>query len=154
LTGIRAVKSNAPICTQSLETRRQLRASRPNEIWHIDTTLIRLLDGSRACLHAVIDNFSRRILAWKVTATFDAGATAEILLSGAKGVDHGTPTVLVSRFPHSAFHGQTPDEMYFKNGDAIPEELEAARQEARQARAEANRKQNCENCGLVPASPN
>ena len=44
-----------------------IRASHPNEIWHIDTTLIRLLDGSRAYLHAVIDNFSRRILAWKVT---------------------------------------------------------------------------------------
>ncbi len=43
----------------------------------------------------VIDNFSRRILAWKVTPSFDAGATAEILLTAAKGVDHGTPTVLV-----------------------------------------------------------
>lgn len=40
-----------------------IRASCPNEIWHIDTTVIRLLDGSRAYLHAVIDNFSRRILA-------------------------------------------------------------------------------------------
>ena len=34
----------------------------PNEIWHVDTTLIRLLDGSHAYLHVVIDNFSRRIL--------------------------------------------------------------------------------------------
>jgi putative transposase len=41
-----------------------IRASHPNEIWYIDTTLIRLLDGTRAYLHAVIDNFSRRILAW------------------------------------------------------------------------------------------
>ena len=48
-----------------------IRASRPNEIWHVDTTLIRLLDGSRGYLHAVIDNFSRRILAWKVCAKFD-----------------------------------------------------------------------------------
>ena len=40
-----------------------IRASHPNEIWHIDTTLIRLVDGSRAYLHAVIDKFSRRILA-------------------------------------------------------------------------------------------
>ena len=55
-----------------------IRASRPNEIWHIDTTLIRLLDGSRADLHAVIDNFSRRILGWKVTSTFDPAATVEI----------------------------------------------------------------------------
>ncbi|MEO2015041.1 MAG: hypothetical protein ABGZ53_11795, partial [Fuerstiella sp.] len=36
-----------------------IRATRPNEFWHVDTTLIRLLDGSKAYLHAVIDNFSR-----------------------------------------------------------------------------------------------
>src|SRR4051812_47665000 len=41
-----------------------IRAARANEIWHIDTTVIRLLDGSRVYLRAVIDNFSRRILAW------------------------------------------------------------------------------------------
>ena len=39
-------------------------------MWHIDTTVIRLLDGTRAYLHAVIDNFSRRILAWRVAETF------------------------------------------------------------------------------------
>jgi transposase InsO family protein len=33
---------------------------------HIDTTVVRLLDGTRAYLHAVMDNFSRRILAWRV----------------------------------------------------------------------------------------
>ncbi len=202
-----------------------IRASCPNEIWHIDTTLIRLLDGSRAYLHAVLDNFSRRVLAWKVTGTFDPAATAEILLAASKGVDHGVPTVLTdggvenfngavdelihsgllhrvlagteitysnsmieswwrvlkhqwlflntldtvkavenlvafyvqehnSRLPHSAFRGQTPDEMYFKTGDRIPEELEAARQKARQARAEANRKQDCEACELPAASLN
>jgi hypothetical protein len=36
-----------------------LRTTRPDEIWHIDTTVFRLLDGTRAYLHAVIDNFSR-----------------------------------------------------------------------------------------------
>ena len=202
-----------------------IRASCPNEIWHIDTTLIRLLDGSRAYLHAVLDNFSRRVLAWKVTGTFDPAATAEILLAASKGVDHGLPTVLTdggvenfngavdelihsgllhrvlagteitysnsmieswwrvlkhqwlylntldtvravenlvafyvqehnSRLPHSAFRGQTPDEMYFKTGDGIPAELEAARQEARQTRAEANRKQDCESCELLATSLN
>ncbi len=52
--------------------------------------MIRLLDGSRAYLHAVIDDFSRRILGWKVTPTFDPAATAEILLAAAKGLEHGT----------------------------------------------------------------
>jgi transposase InsO family protein len=47
-----------------------LRTTRANEMWHIDTTVIRLLDGTRAYLHAVIDNFSRWILAWRVADTF------------------------------------------------------------------------------------
>ena len=202
-----------------------IRASRPNQIWHIDTTLIRLLDGSRAYLHAVIDNFSRRILGWKATPSFDPAATAEILLTASKGVDHSVPTVLVdggtenfngavdelirsgllhrvlarteitysnslieswwrvlkhqwlylntldtvsaveklvrfyvhehnTRLPHSAFQGQTPDEMYFQNGDHIPQQLEAARQQARQARAEANRNRDCGACELQAASRN
>ena len=202
-----------------------IRASRPNEIWHVDTTLIRLLDGSRAYLHAVIDNFSRRILAWKVAGTFDPAITAELLLTASKHAVDGKPKLLAdggvenfnkavdelveggllkrvlahtditfsnsmieswwrvvkhqwlylntldtvraienlvafyvkehnSRLPHSAFRGQTPDEVYFKTGDSIPEKLEAARQEARQARAEANRKQDCESCQLLPASLN
>jgi len=47
-----------------------LRTTRADEVWHIDTTVIRLLDGTRAYLHAVIDNYSRRILAWRVADTF------------------------------------------------------------------------------------
>jgi len=47
-----------------------LRTTRADEMWHIDTTVIRLLDGTRAYLQAVIDNFSRRILAWRVAETF------------------------------------------------------------------------------------
>jgi transposase InsO family protein len=39
------------------------------------------MDGSRAYLHAVIDNFSRRILSWKVAPTFDPATTVEILLT-------------------------------------------------------------------------
>jgi putative transposase len=40
-----------------------IRADAPNELWHIDVTIIKLIDGTKAYLHAVIDNFSRRILA-------------------------------------------------------------------------------------------
>ena len=54
-----------------------------------------------------------------------------------------------ARLPHSAFRGQTPDEMYFGTGDKIPAELEVARQLARQARAEANRKRTCSACEPV-----
>jgi hypothetical protein len=34
-----------------------LRTTEPDEMRHIDTSVIRLLDGTRAYLHAVIDNF-------------------------------------------------------------------------------------------------
>lgn len=71
-----------------------IRASCPNEIWHIDTTTIRLLDGSRTYLHAVIDNFSRRILAWKVSGTFETSTTAELLIRASGNLTDETPTLL------------------------------------------------------------
>ncbi|MCP4677232.1 MAG: hypothetical protein GY854_17295 [Deltaproteobacteria bacterium] len=45
-----------------------------------------------------------------------------------------------------AFHGQTPDEMYFQTGDDIPAQLASARMIARQARMAENRRMNCESC--------
>jgi putative transposase len=202
-----------------------IRACRPDEIWHIDTTLIRLLDGNRAYLHAVIDNFSRRILAWKVSSTFDPGVTAVLLHKAVSGLSGEKPTVLVdagvencnsavdqlidsgllkrilamteisfsnslieswwralkhqwlylntldtvatieklvgfyvtehnTRLPHSAFRGQTPEEMYFGTGQQVPEELEAARQAARRMRLETNRKMSCPQCGPLTVLAN
>jgi transposase InsO family protein len=194
-----------------------IRATKSNEIWHIDTSVVRLLDGTKAYLHAVIDNYSRRILSWKVSPTFNPVATAEILLAASKGtvdckpmlladggveningavnelVDSGllnrvlvqteitfsnsmieswwrvlkhqwlflntldsvkTVETLVgfyvqehnSCLPHSAFRGQTPDEMYFGRGGDIPNKLEASRKKARKERIETNRKRTCRAC--------
>jgi hypothetical protein len=39
-----------------------IRACAPGELLHLDVTIIRLLDGTKAYLRAVIDNYSRRIL--------------------------------------------------------------------------------------------
>ena len=62
-----------------------LRTTRADEMWHIDTTVIRLLDGTRAYLHAVIDNFSRRILAWRVANTFAPINSVAVLLDASRG---------------------------------------------------------------------
>ena len=194
-----------------------IRATAVNEIWHVDTTLIRLIDGSRAYLHAVIDNFSRRILAWNVAGTFEPAITAALLRAAATPTTSGTPTVLVdggvenfnsavdevvasgilkrvlaqteitfsnsmieswwrvlkhqwlylntldsvstvttlvafyvnqhnTHMPHSAFQGQTPDEMYFGTGSAIPKQLHESRVAARESRMKANRAQTCRTC--------
>ncbi len=50
------------------------------------------------------------------------------------------------RLPHTAFRGQTPDEMYFGTGMCIPEELDAARKIARQSRMDVNRATSCTMC--------
>ena len=51
-----------------------------------------------------------------------------------------------THLPHSAFRGETPDEMYFGTGRKIPQNLEAARMAARKSRKEANRAQTCRTC--------
>jgi putative transposase len=188
-------------------------------MWHIDTTVVRLLDGTRAYVHAVIDNFSRRILAWRVADTFAPVNTVAVLVEAGRSAmpSETTPVVLADAgvenvnaqvdelitagvlrrvlaftelkfsnsmieawwralkhqwlflhsldsvttirrlvqfyvqeynrvLPHSAFRGQTPDEMYFGTGDAIPSDLAVRAVAARRARAKANRSAACGTC--------
>jgi len=202
-----------------------LRTTRANEMWHIDTTVIRLLDGSRAYLHAVTDNFSRRILAWRVADTFAPVNSVTVLLEASRaaapsdtapvvladaGVEnvnaqvdelihtgvlrrllaitelkfsnsmieawwrslkhqwlflHSLDSVTTIRrlvafyvdehnrvLPHSAFRGQTPDEMYFGTGDGVPADLTSRAAAARRTRGEANRSAACETCPSVAAA--
>jgi hypothetical protein len=56
-----------------------------------------------------------------------------------------------TQVPHSAFRGQTPDEMYFGTGERVPAELAAAKSAALDARLNANRLLSCENCTRPPA---
>src|ERR1017187_8930520 len=60
-----------------------LRTHAPNEAWHIDVTIIKLLDGTKAYVHAVIDNFSRRILAWTCAGRLDPMNTHDVLTRAA-----------------------------------------------------------------------
>lgn len=194
-----------------------IRAAAANEVWHVDTTLIRLLGGGRAYLHTVIDNYSRRILAWGVGGSFEPAIPARLLRHAAESSTASTTTVLVDggvenyngavdevvascdlkrilaqteidfsnslieswwrslkhqwlflhsldsvatverlvafyvdqhnkHLPHSAFQGQTPDEMYYGTGMEIPQQLEASRRVARESRLKSNRAQTCSSC--------
>jgi transposase InsO family protein len=194
-----------------------LRATAPNEAWHIDATIIKLLDGTKAYLHAVIDNYSRKILAWTVAETLNPMNTCYVLQHAAaclsapatkvymdsgvenlnKDVDkllevgtlervvaqidvtfsnslieswwrslkHGwlymnhldnviTLRKLIDfyvaehnqRMPHSAFEGQTPDEMYLGRGATIPDELALKQRKAQTLRVERNRSIACSDC--------
>jgi hypothetical protein len=54
--------------------------------------------------------------------------------------------------PHSAFRGQTPDEMYFGTGDTVPADLTSSAAAARRARVAANRSASCETCPSLNAA--
>ena len=71
-----------------------LRATRPNEYWQIDATVIRLTTGIRIYL-PVIDNFSRRILAWRVSDALSSATTRELLIEASKGLPDESANVLV-----------------------------------------------------------
>ncbi|MCP4901052.1 MAG: transposase family protein [bacterium] len=196
-----------------------IRAKAPGELLHLDVTIIKLLDGTRAYLHAVIDNYSRRILSWTLEDRLGSGGTCQILReaavqliqrsgettvvadSGSENVNGEVddvlgdeeltrvlaqvemtfPNSLIEAFwrslkhswiylhtldnftalgrliefyvtahneviPHAAFDGQTPDEMYFGTGGAVPAELATARETAREERMKANRSAGCGVC--------
>ena len=63
-----------------------IRASAPNEWWHVDVTIIRLVDRTRTYLHAVVDNYSRRVLAWTLQPKLCAESTRMILAEATKAL--------------------------------------------------------------------
>jgi len=54
--------------------------------------------------------------------------------------------------PHSAFRGQTPDEMYLGTREAVPGDLTSRAATARLARLEANRSTSCTTCPSLSAA--
>jgi putative transposase len=97
VAGTSAVPSVVPESLPCLAAAKvRLRTTRANEVLRIDSTVIRLLDGTRAYLHTVIDNFSRRILAWRVTGTFAPANSLAVLVEASHGAtpSETTPVVL------------------------------------------------------------
>ena len=183
----------------------------------------RAVRESKVYLHAIIDNFSRRVLAWRANDTFIPAVTAELLVEADREIEDATPQLLVDggvenynsavdqlvdsgllkrilaqteirysnslieswwrvikhqwlflntlgavasvrklvafyveqhncHLPHSAFKGQTPDEMHLGTGDDVPKQLEAAKLAARNLRLKTNREINCRVCVQATAA--
>jgi hypothetical protein len=58
-----------------------------------------------------------------------------------------------TQMPHSAFAGQTPDEMDLGTAVDLPAQLAAARSKARAERLAANRAMTCDQCSAQQAGP-
>ncbi len=84
-----------------------VRAKAPDEIWHIDTSAVRLVDGRKVWLHAVIDNFSRRILAWRVAERFEiANAVAVLKKAVGNAVSGDDPPTVMADGGVENFNGE------------------------------------------------
>ena len=64
-----------------------IRSDKPDGLWHVDTSVLRLLDGRKVYLRAIIDNFSRKVLSWWVGEEFEVGANAGLLAKAADAKD-------------------------------------------------------------------
>lgn len=62
---------------------------RPNQVWSTDITYVRLARGF-AYLVAVIDWYSRKVLAWRLSNTMDTGFCLECLEAA---LQHGRPVI-------------------------------------------------------------
>jgi len=83
---------------------RKLVVTRPNQVWATDITYVPMARGF-VYLVAIVDWFSRRVLAWRVSISLDAGFCIEAL-EEALG-RHGKPTIFNSdqgsQFTSTAF---------------------------------------------------
>jgi putative transposase len=76
---------------------------------------------------------------WLFLNTLDTLATVRALIGFYVEQHNGI-------IPHSAFDGQTPDEMFFGTGSGIPEKVKTAATAARKDRIETNRAIHCGTC--------
>jgi len=56
-----------------------LRARHPNEIWHLDISYFVLPNKTKLFIQAIIDNYSRYVIAWQVLDSYDGSKTGELL---------------------------------------------------------------------------
>jgi len=85
---------------------RGVAVTRPNQVWSTDITYIRLAKGF-AYLVAIIDWYSRKVLAWRISNSMDAAFCVDCLEDALR--HHGKPEVFNSdqgsQFTSSAFTG-------------------------------------------------
>ena len=139
-----------------------VRASTPGEIWHLDLSILRRQDGTRAFVQAVIDNFSRYVLAWKVSRDYGGLRTKELILKAIakahslipltsfEGVESGADyyfTQSNTHIPMAVLKGATPEEVVTgKWTDQVIAGMQMLVKSARTARIEFNRSMRCTPC--------
>lgn len=93
-----------------------IRATYPNELWHIDVTQVKLKGGKKAYVQVVVDNYSRYVLAWKVTDNIGALSTIKTLREAhKKTAEFGIETGVVMDGGGENIGAKVEDYIYSKN---------------------------------------
>jgi len=76
LLGIRKTKGKGK---KKKRKKKGIRASIPNQIWHTDITVVKTLDGKRHYVYILMDNFSRKILAYDIQERVMGRITSKLI---------------------------------------------------------------------------
>ena len=80
--------------TRKIRKRGSLATSRPNEAWHMDTTVIVTQNHEKAYLQILMDNYSRKILSWKVSASVSGLISTELLRTAFAALGNHPPELI------------------------------------------------------------
>jgi transposase InsO family protein len=72
-----------------------IRALDPNQIWHVDVSVFRIVNGAKVYIQAIIDNASRYVLAWEVTHTYGGANTRALIERTLEGANRRYAKVVV-----------------------------------------------------------
>lgn len=87
---------------------RDLKITRPNQVWAADITYIPMARGF-LYLVSIIDWYSRYVIAWRLSNTLDADFCVAAL---EEALSKGTPEIFNTNRPHQSLGYRTPAEVY------------------------------------------
>lgn len=73
-----------------------IRAEKPNQIWHADITVIKTRDHVKHFIYLVVDNFSRKILSWKIIDTVKTIYRSETIQQALEAINSASKIVLIT----------------------------------------------------------
>ncbi len=77
-----------------LKNRQGIRALKPNQIWHLDLSIIKTITGQRIYIQAIIDNFSRIILAHHVSTRYGGKSTTGLIKQAFENSQNANPQII------------------------------------------------------------
>ena len=73
-----------------------VRSTTPNQLWHADVTCCQTIDGFKHAVHFLIDNYSRKLLAWRIASSAQAKVTKANLIEAVQNELRDNATVLLT----------------------------------------------------------